>query len=105
MFGGRPEHEDPAPLFEGEIQQAGTPKYFMKQFCATNRHAGNVNALFMDASARAVGLKELYTLKWHRKYNICNKWTLCGTTSSGGRGGQQTTEVDWPEWMQKFKDY
>ena len=60
-----------------------------------NRHSGAVNALFMDWSVRKVGLKELWTLKWHRQYNTAGPWTLAG--------GVQPT--DWPEWMRKFKDY
>jgi len=32
------------------------------------RHGGKVNMLFMDASARKVGLKELWSLNWHTKW-------------------------------------
>lgn len=60
-----------------------------------NRHGGGVNAVFMDWSVRKVGLKELWTLKWHSDYNTANRWTLAG--------GVQPE--DWPEWMRKFKDY
>ncbi len=63
-------------------------------FCF-NRHNGGINSLFMDWSVRKVGLKELWTLKWHRKYNTANRWTLAG--------GVQPS--DWPQWMRKFKDY
>ena len=63
-------------------------------FCI-NRHNGHVNGLFLDWSARRIGLKELWTLKWHRKYNTAGPWT--------NAGGVQPE--DWPEWMRKFKDY
>ena len=63
--------------------------------CVINRHDGGINSLFMDWSVRKVGLKEPWTLKWHREFDTANKWTLAG--------GVQTT--DWPEWMRKFKDY
>jgi prepilin-type processing-associated H-X9-DG protein len=54
---------------------------------AINRHDGYINGLFMDWSVRKIGLKELWRLKWHRKWDT-NGW-------SG----------EWPEWMKNFKDY
>ena len=60
-----------------------------------NRHDGYVNALFFDWSVRKVGLKELWTLKWHRQFNTAGPWTKAG--------GVQPQ--DWPEWMRNFKDY
>ena len=60
-----------------------------------NRHDGYVNGLFFDWSVRKVGLKELWTLKWHRQYNTASPWTKAG----GAR------PEDWPQWMRKFKDY
>ena len=63
-------------------------------FCI-NRHNGGINSLFMDWSVRKVGLKELWTLKWSRKFDTANYWTKAG----GAR------PEDWPEWMKQFKDY
>jgi type II secretory pathway pseudopilin PulG len=63
-------------------------------FCI-DRHLACVNAVFLDWSVRRVGLKELWTLKWHQKFNTANKWTKAG--------GVQPE--DWPEWMRSFKDY
>ena len=60
-----------------------------------NRHDGGINGLFMDWSVRKVGLKELWTLKWHRNYNTANGWTIAGGVKPD----------DWPPWMRKFKDY
>jgi len=60
-----------------------------------NRHDGGINVLFMDWSARKVGLKELWTLKWHRQFNTAGAWTI--------RGGVEAQ--DWPQWMRRFKDY
>lgn len=62
---------------------------------AINRHQTGNNAVFLDWSVRAVGLKELWTLKWHRKYPINGPWTRAG--------GVQPSS--WPEWMRNFKDY
>ena len=64
------------------------------RFCL-NRHSGAVNCLFMDSSVRKVGLKELWTLKWHRNFNTAGRWTRA-------RG---VTPEDWPEWMRNFKEY
>ncbi|MBW8042118.1 MAG: hypothetical protein FVQ85_19255 [Planctomycetes bacterium] len=63
-------------------------------FCI-NRHDGGINSLFLDWSVRKVGLKELWTLKWHKEFNTANKWTSAG--------GVQPS--DWPDWMRQFKDY
>jgi hypothetical protein len=51
--------------------------------------------LFLDYSARKVGLKELWTLKWHKGFDEAGPWTLAG--------GAQAS--DWPEWMKPLKDY
>lgn len=66
----------------------------MKSFCV-NRHGGFINALFMNGSVRNVGLRELWTLKWHRNYETAGPWT-----TAGGATGE-----DWPEWLRGFKDY
>jgi prepilin-type N-terminal cleavage/methylation domain-containing protein len=63
--------------------------------CAINRHQGFVNAAFMDWSARKVGIKELWTLKWHKQFNTSGHYTKAG--------GMQASE--WPDWMRRFKDY
>ncbi|MHC4155140.1 MAG: hypothetical protein ACYST6_09505 [Planctomycetota bacterium] len=39
----------------------------MRRVCH-NRHGMFVNANFMDLSARKVGLKELWTTKWHKEW-------------------------------------
>ncbi len=79
------------PAFNGQWLGAG---HEMKHF-AIDRHNGIANHAFMDWSVRAVGIKELWTLKWHRQYNTMGYWTQAG-------GAQPTT---WPEWMRKYKDY
>ena len=43
-----------------------------------NRHNGGINSLFMDWSVRKVGLKELWTLKWHKEFNTHDHWTKAG---------------------------
>ena len=66
----------------------------MNQFCI-DRHNGWTNSLFMDWSARHVGLKELWTLKWHRKFETAGQYTSAG--------GMQASA--WPPWLRGHKDY
>ncbi len=66
----------------------------MNHFCI-DRHKGFCNLLFMDWSARGVGLKELWTLKWHRSYVTNGAWTKAG----GAR------PEDWPVWLRLYKDF
>ena len=60
-----------------------------------DRHHGAVNMLFMDWSVDRVGLKGLWTLKWHGEFNTRGRWTQAGDVQP----------EDWPEWMRGFKDY
>jgi len=66
----------------------------MRRICI-NRHNGYINMAFLDWSSRKVGLKEDWTLKWHRTYNTSGPWT-----KAGGVIG-----TDWPQWMRPLKDY
>ncbi len=63
--------------------------------CCINRHNGVVSCLFVDGSVRRIGLKELWTLKWHRRYITEGPWTKAGGAMAS----------DWPQWMRGFKDY
>ena len=61
-----------------------------------NRHGnGRINCLFVDGSARNVGLKELWTFKWNRDWDTAGIWTKAGGA----------TASDWPAWMRDFKEY
>lgn len=60
-----------------------------------NRHYGTINGLFLDWSVRDIGLKELWTLKWHLQWNTAGKWTKAGGVKP----------EDWPKWMRGFRDY
>jgi prepilin-type N-terminal cleavage/methylation domain-containing protein/prepilin-type processing-associated H-X9-DG protein len=66
----------------------------MRRICI-NRHDGYINMAFMDWSARKVGLKELWTLRWHKAYNTSGPWTTAGGVMS----------ADWPQWMRSFPEY
>jgi prepilin-type N-terminal cleavage/methylation domain-containing protein/prepilin-type processing-associated H-X9-DG protein len=49
------------------------------------RHGKMTNVVFMDGSSRSVDIKDLWGLKWHRKYNIGNAYTR--------------QDAPWPAWM------
>ncbi|MCL5280320.1 MAG: hypothetical protein M1376_10480 [Planctomycetes bacterium] len=66
----------------------------MRRVCL-NRHSGAVNSVCLDWSVRRVGLKELWTLKWNRTFDVNGAWT--------SRGGVRPE--DWPQWMRSMKDY
>ncbi len=84
--------DTPAPTPDGfGIGNQGTSNEM--QHFAIDRHNGTVNMVFMDWSVRPVGIKEHWTLKWHRNFDTANRYTLAG-------GG-----ADWPNWMQRYTDY
>jgi prepilin-type N-terminal cleavage/methylation domain-containing protein len=60
-----------------------------------NRHQGFENIAFMDFSVRKVGLKELWTLKWHKQFDVNGPWTK--------GGGVQASQ--WAQWMRRFQDF
>jgi prepilin-type N-terminal cleavage/methylation domain-containing protein/prepilin-type processing-associated H-X9-DG protein len=66
----------------------------MRRICI-NRHDGGTNMAFLDWSVRKVGLKELWTLKWHKAYDTAGFWTKTGGVAP----------TDWPDWLRRFKDY
>ncbi|AQQ08518.1 type II secretion system protein G [Sedimentisphaera cyanobacteriorum] len=59
-----------------------------------NRHDDAQNVLTADGAVNTVGLKKLWTYKWHRTFDTHGRWT-----SSADQ------DPDWPEWMDGMKDY
>ena len=90
-FNAFPLHTDQPPPTE-DIPWESTQH--MRRACI-NRHDGFINSAFLDWSVRKVGIKELWTLKWHRTYDTRGPYTLAG--------GMRPR--DWPLWMRRFKDY
>jgi prepilin-type N-terminal cleavage/methylation domain-containing protein len=78
-----PIYEDEPP--ELEDQNWSSTNHMAR--CCINRHEGFVNSAFCDFSARKVGLKELWRLRWHKSYRI------------------DAVPPVWPDWMQHFKEY
>jgi len=83
------EHEPPA-----EYEFAAWSANHMGRTCI-NRHVGFESVSFCDFSARKVGLKELWTFKWHKNFNTAGPYTLAGGVQSS----------NWPEWIRPFRDY
>ena len=90
---GLPEALDESPVFDGQCHW-NWGSVAMRNFCI-NRHNGTINSVFLGGSVRTVGLKELWTLKWHREYDTAGPWTKAGGV----------LPEDWPEWMRGFKEY
>ena len=88
-----PRITDAPPIIDGT--PGDTPNSNEMRRVCINRHNAAVNGLFMDWSARKIGLKELWILKWHRSFNIVGPWTRAGGVMPN----------DWPMWMRNFKDY
>ncbi len=81
--------------FESEIAAWSTDATNHMSRACMNRHLGFTNIAMCDFSARKVGLKELYTLKWHRSFNTAGPFTRAGNVD----------DATWPDWIRPFKDY
>jgi prepilin-type N-terminal cleavage/methylation domain-containing protein len=90
FLGGFPQEFDEPPPYDGYFD-VGVAE--MTRYCI-NRHEGYVNSLFVDYSVRKIGLKELWTLKWHREFDTNGPWT-----------SPHVRAADWSEWMKNLKDY
>jgi len=83
------------PEYEGAVWNPGGTQTGggMGIYCIP-RHYGAINGLFIDFSARKIGLKQLWLLKWCRNYNVSRA---------------SENEPDWENtgtgWMLPLKDY
>jgi prepilin-type N-terminal cleavage/methylation domain-containing protein len=66
----------------------GAQNAYIGRYCI-DRHEGSINMVFMDSSARDVGLKELWGLKWHREFDTNNRYTDPDFTG-------------WPDWLRRY---
>jgi len=73
--GTQPEAGDETPHFEGDYNSN------MAKFCVP-RHNRRTNMLFMDKSVRMVGLRSLWSLKWHTQFRPLDP-----------------AYIDWYQWM------
>lgn len=88
-----PQPNQVPPEAENMNWQDNTSSHFVR--ILQNRHEEAENCAFMDGTVRKVGLKELWTLKWHREFNTEGMWTLAGGATSSM----------WPGWMQDMEAY
>ena len=79
-----PECYDEGPEYDGFWWQPNANE--MKRV-SINRHNYKVNACYLDFSAKTIGLKRLWKLRWHKK------WCLDAAPASG-----------WPDWMAQLPD-
>ncbi|MHC4912459.1 MAG: type II secretion system protein [Planctomycetota bacterium] len=86
-----PQHTDSPAAFDDQDWRHGSHMArFMK-----DRHNHGIQGVFMDYSVRWIGLKEMYTLQWHRTFDVTGRWTVAGGASKSM----------WPDWMMNFKDF
>ncbi len=91
FWDGWPDYDDAPP--EVMDWQDRSDQNAMNRFCL-DRHQGRISAAFMDYSVRYVGLKELWTLNWHKGYERAGPWTKAGGVMP----------ERWPGWMRGFKN-
>ncbi len=82
-----PRETDTPPIDENGTSGIGS----MRMLLQNNHGNGVTMGVFVDGSARDVGLKELWRLKWHKEFNTNNPYTQ--------------PNAPWPLWMQGFQDY
>lgn len=90
---GWPEENDAPPEFFDQDYRVNASSHIDRFMI--NRHDGGVQGLFLDYSVRWIGLKELYTLKWHREFRTDGPYTAAGGM----------TRDKWYPWLRPFKEY
>jgi prepilin-type N-terminal cleavage/methylation domain-containing protein/prepilin-type processing-associated H-X9-DG protein len=81
---------DTPPAYPEVVHESGDWGINAMQLFCIDRHNGGINGLFTDWSARKIGLKELWRLKWHNAFDTA------------------APAPNWREeapWMVKFSDY
>jgi len=93
-YGYSPWHQDEPPAYDGQTYIRDPINVNEIRAGCLNRHPGaTINGLFLDFGTRKIGLKELWELKWHRKWFV----------NQDGRADHNPPI--WPAWMKNFKDY
>jgi prepilin-type N-terminal cleavage/methylation domain-containing protein len=94
-YDGWPLDTEPAPAYREEAWDAATTND-MVRFCI-DRHRRATSGIFADLHVQAIGVKELWTLKWHRTFNTAGMWTKAGIALRGS--------ATWPDWIKGYPDY
>ena len=90
-YTGRPESQDLPPEKEYNYRYddldeiSNDPPNHMRRF-TVDWHREKLNVLFMDGMVKSISPKQLWRLKWHKKYDA------------------SAPLPEWPEWMASFKD-
>ncbi len=94
--GGWPHDWDLPPNYPGEPQitnhDSGIRRYCM------DRHNGYGCYSLMDGSARKIGMKELWTMKWHKEFDTKNIRTLANPEEDSATIARWNSEA--PHWDQ-----
>ncbi|MBN2513873.1 MAG: prepilin-type N-terminal cleavage/methylation domain-containing protein [Sedimentisphaerales bacterium] len=90
---GWPEPTDSPPPFVNTIWNESGTSHFWR--FVQNRHNNQQNMAYFDGSVNTIGLKKLWTLKWHRQFNTGGPWTLAGGAAS----------AKWPAWMKNLQEF
>ena len=90
-----PSHnEEPPPYHGADPWKMGDIMHSGLRRTCLDRHSGYVNGVFMDLSARPIGLKELWEIHWHRGW------------FDGPSGNIPPAEFNDPtHWMYKYPNY
>lgn len=80
----RPMDTDEPPQYDGDVSWDDSRGAGLKRFC-TSRHVKSTDVVYMDQSVNSIKLKELWSQKWHRRFDVNNDWTA--------------GKKDWPEWI------
>jgi prepilin-type N-terminal cleavage/methylation domain-containing protein len=94
-----PEPDDRPPRREDMHWQDQQDSHFVR--VCQNRHDKSENCVFMDGTARRIGLKELWVLKWHRTYDTSGPWTVAG----GANYAKWNDPDNGAPWMAGFQEY
>lgn len=88
-----PYHKDNPPEYDGQVYFSDPTDIDEIRGACIDRHNESVNGCFGDWSARDIGLKELWELKWSRKWY------------AGHSSVTNYSPPVWPEWMKHMRDY
>ncbi len=90
----RPRAIDEPPKEPGQFYgEGGDETLGMERFCI-DRHEGRIGMLFVDQSVRAVAIKRLWTLRWHRNFKTNGPYSL----------DREGASPDWPHWMRPLPE-
>ncbi len=81
--------EKAPPLYEWSNSLGDWGTEAMRLVCL-DRHSGTINSAFLDGSARRIGLRALWKLKWHKNFETNNPLAR--------------PDADWPQWLQRCSD-